>query len=447
VIADVVVVGAGPAGATVATRLAQLGHHVVMLDRGRRRSHNVETLSPVTLDLLQLTGADCAVRHARFPGVESMSVEWGAPRRIRPMAAGSLLVDRDRFDALLVDQAADHGVTLRTNARATWRRRVTGGWEVATGGAAVVARFLVDASGRPATLRRSRPDALLGVTGCWDGAGRDRPGLVALDNGWVWAAAGPRCDVTVFVDPPAWRALDGEPVARYTRLVEAADVVSGGARLVGGVSAADASGALARVSGPDWLAVGDAALALDPLSSSGVQHAIQGALTATAVVHTGLTSPHSAALALNHYGETLVRAAAHHVEWTRESYAAVAAVRPTPFWTARAGGVERPVARMPRPGPPPAAGARVRRSPSIRFVEVTQVVGDTVQLAPAVEHPGFDGAVAYVGGTPVVPLLAPLDGTASIGELIEAWARTMPATAAAELAGWFLRTGALEEVR
>ena len=74
------------------------------------------------------------------------------------------------------------------------------------------------------------------------------------------------------------------------------------------------------------------------------------------------------------------------------------------------------------------------------------MVGDTVRLAPAVEHPGFDGAVAYVAGTPVVPLLEPLDGSATIGDVVGAWAETMPAAAAVELAEWLLQRGVLEEV-
>jgi hypothetical protein len=94
--------------------------------------------------------------------------------------------------------------------------------------------------------------------------------------------------------------------------------------------------------------------------------------------------------------------------------------------------------------PPP--DAVVRRSPLVRFVEVSQVVGDTVRMAPAVEHPGFDGAVAYVAGTAVVPLLEPLDGVATIGDVVGAWAGTMPAATAVELAQWLLRRGVIEEV-
>jgi flavin-dependent dehydrogenase len=459
-LADVAVIGAGPAGATVATRLAMLGHRVVVVDRGRaRRAHRCETLAAATLDLLTMTGADRSVRRAGFPPVEAMTVTWETSPVIRPMPSGSLLVDRDRFDALLVDRAIERGVTV-IKATAVRRQRRASSWEIELDGdqEPVRARFVVDASGRPRDLRQSRPDALLGVTGHWNVA-LDRPTLVAVDEGWVWGAPGPPspdgdpwCEVTVFVDPRAWRSLGSDAVTRYVHLVEGAGIFGPTARLAGGVTAGDATSALAgEVCGSDWLAVGDAALALDPLSSSGVQRAVQSALTAAVVIHTALTCPADAALALDHHRQVLARAADHHAEWTGESYAAVAAVRATAFWTARTPTGPRTLPadaalrlESGRAAPPP--GAVVRRSPLVRFVEISQVVGDRVRLAPAVQHPGFDGAVAYVAGTAVVPLLEPLDGVATIGDLVGTWAGTMPAATAIELAQWLLRRGVIEEV-
>lgn len=53
------------------------------------------------------------------------------------------------------------------------------------------------------------------------------------------------------------------------------------------------------------LAVGDAALALDPLSSQGVAAALRGAAQAAAVVHTRLRAPEHAALANAFYRDRL----------------------------------------------------------------------------------------------------------------------------------------------
>ena len=163
-----------------------------------------------------------------------------------------------------------------------------------------------------------------------------------------------------------------------------------------------------------------------------------------------MTRPADAALALDHYRQGLARAAEHHADWTGESYAAVAAVRSTAFWTTRATTRRTDGSSDPSLGRRasrfvPSPEAVVRRSPLVRFVEVSQVVGDSVRLAPALEHPGVDGAVAYVAGTPVVPLLAPMNGVATMGELVGAWAGTMPAATAVELAHWLFRRGVIEE--
>ena len=52
--ADVCVIGAGPAGSTFAARMAQLGHHVHLIERQRfPRRHLGESLSPGVTDPAQ----------------------------------------------------------------------------------------------------------------------------------------------------------------------------------------------------------------------------------------------------------------------------------------------------------------------------------------------------------------------------------------------------------
>src|SRR5258705_13783690 len=75
---DVLVVGGGPAGATIATFLAQKGRHVVVLEKDRfPRFHIGESLLPLNLPLFDRLGvADEVSRIGVYkPGAEVVSDE------------------------------------------------------------------------------------------------------------------------------------------------------------------------------------------------------------------------------------------------------------------------------------------------------------------------------------------------------------------------------------
>lgn len=461
---DVVVVGGGPAGATIATRLAQLGHSVAVIERGAsRRSHRFETLAAGTLDLLDVSGAGRAVRATDAREVPAIERAWDGPRTLGPLAPGSLAIDRDRFDAALRDHAVASGVDVRCPVIATSTLAVGDCWSVSTDdGGTLRGRFLVDATGRQAGPAGARPTAsapsTLAVTQRWIGDVPRGPAVATTDDGWVWCAPAPLpaggCEVTAFVDRDAWRSLPGgTATARYERIVGTSGVLGPGATTTGRLRTSDASAGLAtELAAGTRLRIGDAAMALDPLSSTGVLAAARSALTAAVVVHTVLTRPHDAALALDHHRRAIASAWRHHEVWTAEAYAAVAAVRPTDHWRSRAGaaaGAGTSAAPTPShgsPGPRAAPERVVRRSADVRFIRTTHVLADRIAAGAAVEHPGLDGAVAYLGGTPIVPLLRTLDGAAPLGDIVTRWAETVPFATAVRIADWLLRRGVLEGV-
>jgi flavin-dependent dehydrogenase len=459
---EVLVVGGGPAGATISTRLAQLGHDVLLVDRGpwgRRRM--VESLPPDTLELLARSEADRRVKAAGFTPFDSLHVVWegAAERRARP---GGLLVDRPRFDALLLEQADEAGVEVWRPASATAWNRDGAGWsaQVATHTGRdqmVRARFMVDASGRPASPRnRVQTGArTFAVSARWVGMTLDAPAVVACERCWLWASPSvaaddgrPTAEVVVFVDPALWRSLPGStPAARYVDLVRSSGLDGlGAASPEGGVTVADATPShRTDVISDHHLMVGDAAVALDPLSSTGVQKAIQGALAGAVVVHTVLTRPSQTAVAVAHYRQLVTTTAAHHAQWAAESYAMVAAVRSHPFWAVRASGVEPPVwpAARPEHVDPQCV---VRVSPRAEFVNARRLSDAHVTTGLALAHPALEGPTAYLGGVEIVPLLASLTTPATLADVALSWAPTVTLPTALRLAGWLHRRGVLEEV-
>jgi geranylgeranyl reductase family protein len=116
---DVVIVGAGPAGATAAAHLARAGHQVLLLDRHRFPRDKVcgDALIPDAIAALGRLGLLEAVRESGCPlGLTSVF----SPSRIEFEVPGTFItLKRLHFDEILARRAASMGATL---AQATVER-------------------------------------------------------------------------------------------------------------------------------------------------------------------------------------------------------------------------------------------------------------------------------------------------------------------------------------
>src|SRR5690348_11106994 len=123
--ADVVVVGAGPAGAATAILLAERGHDVVLLDRARFPRDKVcgEYLSPEGSRVLDRLGVLKAVEQSGARPLRGMRIvapdgtalagDYPTEGRWRGYRDHALAVPRRRFDAVLVERARALPVTVR----------------------------------------------------------------------------------------------------------------------------------------------------------------------------------------------------------------------------------------------------------------------------------------------------------------------------------------------
>jgi len=309
---DVAVIGAGPAGATAALTLTRAGFDVVLLEASQYdRPRLGETLPPSARPVLDRLGLSRVLTAApTAPSFGNQSV-WGSqeltssPFISSPYGNGSHL-DRRRFDSLLADLAADAGARLLKGVRVTacapapggsWRLTVIGG-RPAT---AMTARAIIDATGRRAGLARSLGadrrirDRLVGVAVLCRGAPNDGGSTLieAVREGWWYSAPLPPDQMIVMLMTDADLCRSG----RYTDLVRWEDAlaqarhthqrVAGYRRLGRPRVASAASHRLHRTGSPgSWLAAGDAAMGIDPLSGTGlVQATVTGELAGRAIGH------------------------------------------------------------------------------------------------------------------------------------------------------------------
>jgi flavin-dependent dehydrogenase len=313
---DVLIVGAGPAGAATAIALAQHGRSTALVNQAPEIPNRLgEALPPAILVPLARLGVWEHFReeaHFASSGVRSI---WGGEPEMeqeflfQPHGAG-WHVSRDQFDKMLVTRATSIGTRLHLGAKVAGLCWTSAGWEAEIEidrGETVsyLARYLVDATGRASAIARRlgicrvAVDQLIAVSGLIDISRSSRePGhdllVEASESGWWYSAPlrGGQLVVTYLSDVDLYPG-DRRSVETWRGLLSSAPHSErrvGGSTLVGGLRVGSArTSRLAAIAGRDWLAVGEAAMALDPLSSAGVHRALTDGLESGEAIEQHLT--------------------------------------------------------------------------------------------------------------------------------------------------------------
>jgi flavin-dependent dehydrogenase len=300
--ADVLVAGGGPGGCACALMLRAHapGLSVALVEPSDYAAPRIgETLAPGAARVLHHLGVWDAFRAQGHAPAHASAAAWGAPVPyendfIFSARGAGWHLDRAAFDAMLARQAEARGVALLRDRVDAVERGDGGGWIASlASGATVRARVIVDASGARAGLARrmgarsSSVDRLAGFVRFFAGDGGDPRTLVeAFADGWWYTAPLPGGGrvAACMTDSDLARGLGVAEADGWARALDRAPRVrralGDASSRAGVVVRAARSRLLAPAAGDDWLAVGDAASAFDPLSSQGMLKALRSGIFA-----------------------------------------------------------------------------------------------------------------------------------------------------------------------
>lgn len=334
---DVLVIGGGPAGASVAALLAKQGIEVVVLEKASHPRPQVgESLIPHVWKYAELTGVAPLIEQEGFVAKAGGITVWNEKiSRIAFSEFGfdrpALHVERDIFDALLLRHAASLGVKIfqRVTVREAdlsldcpqvqyTDRRGDAAYE-----GSINCRYVIDASGPSAVLAsqfksKHLIDSRMRFLSLWGyfknsryvaADGRSHPAtdvrnirpitfVTSFEDGWVWhIAMRELTSVGLVINTDRARSMDKPQrerffldtlkTARYLdRLLADAEYVEDQF-----FERPDYSYYSTQLCGDNFYCIGDAASFVDPIYSHGVLNAFYNATMTALAVSESLKDP------------------------------------------------------------------------------------------------------------------------------------------------------------
>ena len=339
---DVLVIGGGPAGSTIATLLHEKGWRVSLLEKDQHpRFHIGESLLPMNLPILERLGVSEPIRSIgvlkygaefggaqEYPGKRQTIYFRNAMDKNHPYA---FQVRRSEFDHILLQNCAERGVDARqgvcvqdvvfrpgeTNLVQAHDGRQALHWE---------ARFVVDASGRDTFLSRklklkqkNPKHQSAAVFGHYKNvarrAGSDAGniGIYWFEHGWFWVI--PLRDGVTSVGAVCWpeylktRRSDLDSFLQQTIALcpEVAERMRDAVACDEIRATGNFSYLAKRMSGQGYILVGDAFAFIDPVFSTGVYLAMNSACLGAEAVDRCLRNPAQAEAVLKDFERRIQR--------------------------------------------------------------------------------------------------------------------------------------------
>lgn len=353
---DVLIIGNGPAGLASAITLRQQGASVMVVHRPADTSSfrvGESLAASARYSLTELEVWEEFLSDGYEPCYGNASC-WGDDRLyfndfIQSASGQGWYVDRLVFESMLIRKAVSMGINFTETGRSFRIYRKNDVWEYSRDDFKVSSAMVIDASGRNSWLsrqlgiRRIRRDeqvAVISILAAADPLNHQQSLIEAVSDGWWYVSdIGEGKIARIFftdpdlhdrkswLDPLYWRKRSLQtkfiryrvPASRYTEIMPLQYTSAG-------------SHHLEQYAGEGWLAAGDAACSLDPLSSYGIAFALRSGMDAALAATDQFRGIPSAG---NDYHEKIHLAFRLYNKQRTEFYQRENRWKDDPFWTRR----------------------------------------------------------------------------------------------------------------
>ncbi len=293
---DVIIIGAGVAGLSAATALSKRGLRVAIIDKGTPDVLKTgECLMADALPILTRLGFLDAFLVAKHESLQAYQIHWGQDepyeRHLMSSSTGTgWILNRQCFDDMLIKQCEQERVDIYweyslqdVEKKETWNILTKGNKELN-----LTASFIIDASGRARAFTRKigvtkhQTDKLLAT--CCHIESQQSSGIATIvsdDDGWWYHAkySNTHASLAYFTDADLPQIADTEILRKKAMRHKSLNPFVKDSHFVSSTFKRHAaySSAIKNCVGDAWLAMGDAAVSYDPLSSFGITSALSSA--------------------------------------------------------------------------------------------------------------------------------------------------------------------------
>ncbi|HEX8250295.1 MAG TPA: tryptophan 7-halogenase [Pyrinomonadaceae bacterium] len=459
--AGVCVIGGGPAGATIARKLALLGHSVCLIEKAENSQNKVgESLPPNILVLLDALGLRGKIEAASFLRPDKAIVRWSDEAAFTKSSHGhsGFLVNRGRFDRILLEAAKEAGVNVIQPAQAL--RPLfdeTRQWNIPvrcdSGSLKIKAKYLVEAAGKRSFFNQKRKRysaSTVALCAYWRNP-RVESSATLVEAGreeWFWGAALPDGDFSAMVFIDAKRRRGNQDLESFYRARLAESTLLRGClsgRLAGKVKGFDASGYIdAEPVNENLIKVGEACFSIDPLASQGVQAAMNSGLQGSFVVHTLLTRPENSKEAVQFYRNRQEETVARHHNLAAQFYAESLFYNTGAFWRKRSISKTSRHTVIPPVNPALSDKLYLKLSDAATLIDTPCIADDIITKTRALTHAALERPIAYLNNTAIALLLDSIPQGGTAAEITQAWLPFISAQESAGIINWLYSTGVLQ---